>query len=139
MRRLLVLLLLLPLLAGCGGGGVAAVSGRVTLDGRPLANAAVLFQPVSAAGNNNPGPGSTGVTDADGRYTLTITGKEQRGAVVGKHKVRITMMAQTDSPDDKPRPVKQLPPRYNRDTILEYDVPDGGTGAADFALTTAGP
>src|SRR5262249_48651873 len=114
--RPLSLLPLFLLLTGCVGGySVAPVSGRVTLTGTPLADAAVLFQPVSSDGNENPGPGSTGVTDADGRYTLTLVGKDIKGAVVGKHKVRITMFRKDDSSEDRPKRVKQfqLPARYS--------------------------
>jgi hypothetical protein len=127
--------LLSLLLAGCGGPySVAPVSGRVTLNGQPLAKAAVVFQPVAVQGNINPGPGSGGFTDADGRYTLTLTGKDTPGAVVGKHKVRITLVPQSDPNDDTSRPTRQLPGRYNRDTKLEFDVLRGGTRSADFEL-----
>ena len=139
MRPLRVLLLLLPLLAGCGGLGykTASVSGRVTLNGEPLANAAVLFQPVAPEGNDNPGPGSAGVTDSEGRYTLTLTGEDARGAVVGKHKVRITLFQKDDSSDDRPKLYKQIPPKYyGRDTPLEYVVPAAGSASADFQLTS---
>jgi hypothetical protein len=137
MRPLCVLLVLLPLLAGCGSLGykTASVSGRVTLNGQPLANAAVVFQPVAAKGNEDPGPGSGGKTDADGRYTLTVVGSQSRGAVVGKHKVLITRIPQEDSADDRPKRFKQLPEKYNKNTTLECDVPAGGTSSADFPLT----
>jgi hypothetical protein len=136
--RLLFLLLLIPLLAGCGGPyKTASVSGRVTLNGKPLANAAVLFQPVATPGNNAPGPGSTGVTDADGRYTLRLVGTGDKGAVVGKHKVKITPMAQaSDSDDDRPKPLTRIPKQLKRDTPLEFEVPVGGTDSADFQLTS---
>ncbi len=125
---------LLLLLAGCGGPhNLARVSGRVTLNGKPLSGAAVVFQPV-AADNLNPGPGSGGFTDADGRYTLTLTGTKTRGAVVGKHKVRITLVPDSDPADDRPKPTRQLPGRYNRATKLEFDVRPGGTDSADFPL-----
>jgi hypothetical protein len=139
MRPLSLLALLLPLLAGCGGGPykTAPVSGRVTVKGKPLANAAVLFQPVATAGNIEPGPGSTGTTDAEGRYTLSLVGKDSKGAVVGKHKVQVTMMApDADPSDDRPQRVKRLPAGYSgKNTKLEYDVPAGGTDAANFELT----
>jgi hypothetical protein len=123
--------------AGCRSGpfDTAPVSGRVTLNGKPLAGAAVMFQPV-AKGNHNPGPGSTGLTDEDGRYTLTVVGTGSKGAVVGMHKVRITMFQKDDSADDQPKPVEQLPARYRqKDTVLECDVPADGTTSADFVLT----
>jgi hypothetical protein len=130
-------LLLLLLLAGCGGPHpIAPVSGRVTLNGHPLAKAAVVFQPVPVQGDINPGPGSGGFTDADGRYTLTLTGKDKSGAVIGKHRVRITLVPESNPNDDTSRPTKQLPGRYNRDTKLEFDVPRGGTRSADFDLKT---
>jgi hypothetical protein len=127
--------LVLFLAVGCGDRSVARVSGRVTLNGEPLAGAAVVFQPVPVPGSSNPGRGSAGVTDAEGRYTLKLVGTEKEGAVLGKHKVRIVMMEEPDSSDDEPRKVKPLPPKYNRETTLEYEVIAGSTDAADFALT----
>jgi hypothetical protein len=124
-RRLPLLATLALWAAGCGSGQFAPVSGRVTLDDKPLPNAAITFQPVAPKGESTPGPGSGGFTDADGRYTLKVIGPESRGAVVGKHKVRIT-------PRQKGKP---LPAKYGgKDTILEFDVPAGGTDAADFQL-----
>lgn len=124
------------LLIGCGGPyKTASVSGRVTADGKPLPNVAVVFQPVATADNKEPGPGSSGVTDSDGRYTLTIVGKSSRGAVVGKHKVRImTMNDDTGSADDQPKLVKPARRRDKREAMLEFEVPPGGTDAANFDL-----
>src|SRR5881409_1494611 len=74
--------------AGCGEAKYVKVSGVVTLDGQPYKNAVVSFQPISSEGNPNPGRGSTGLTDENGRYTL-VTDDGHTGAVVGKHRVRI--------------------------------------------------
>jgi len=138
MRSLYLFPLLLCLLAGCSGGPhkVAPVSGRVTLNGQPLAHAAVTFQPVATEGNLNPGPGSGGFTDSNGRYILKLTGMETKGAVVGKHMVRINLAPQDNSADDKPKRYKDLPAQYNKKTKLKYDVPPGGTDSADFQLTS---
>ena len=136
MRRWILLPSFCLLLAGCGGPyKTASVSGRVTVNGKPLPNVAVVFQPLATADNKEPGPGSTGVTDSDGRYTLTIVGKSSRGAVVGKHKVRIMAMNEdTDSADDQPKTVKPARRRGKRETTLEFEVPAGGTDTADFDL-----
>src|SRR4051812_10461126 len=77
-------------LTGCGGGSrFAVVSGRVTLNDQPLVGVSVDFQPVSTT-KDEAGPGSTGKTDADGRYTLASQlDPAQAGAVVGKHQVRV--------------------------------------------------
>ncbi|HZT79944.1 MAG TPA: carboxypeptidase-like regulatory domain-containing protein [Gemmataceae bacterium] len=137
MKRLLPVLPLL-LLAGCDTGPykIAPVSGRVTLNGKPLANVAVTFQPIAPEGSIDAGPGSSGVTDADGRYTLTLIGKDRKGAVVGKHKVRITYVPDAGAEDDAPRRFKQLPAKYNSRTTLECEVPPGGKKDADFALAS---
>jgi len=138
MRPLSLLPLLLLLAAGCGGPDkTAPVSGRVTLNGKPFAHAAVLFQPVATSGNNEPGPGSVGTTDTDGRYTLSIVGKGTKGAVIGKHKVQITRMVEESDPaDDRPKPFKRPSPRRGRDTQMEFDVPASGTDSANFSLTS---
>jgi hypothetical protein len=128
---------LLALLAGCGGAPykMARVSGRVTLNGQPLPHAAVTFQPVATQGHLNPGPGSGGFTDSDGGYTLKLIGTDSAGAVLGKHKVRITLVPQEDSAEDRQKRSKELPAKYNKKTKLEYDVVPGGTDSADFLLT----
>ncbi|HLJ93880.1 MAG TPA: hypothetical protein VKU02_11895 [Gemmataceae bacterium] len=136
MRSLGIFLLLL-LLVGCGGGPyqVAPVSGRVTLNGKPLSSASVTFQPIGE-GKMNPGPGSGAFTDSDGRYTLKLTGTETSGAVVGKHTVMIRIVHAENTADDRPKKFKQLPDKYNRRTKLEFEVPVGGTNSADFQLTS---
>jgi hypothetical protein len=139
MRQTLWLLAVLAVgTLGCGGPhALAPVSGRVTLDGHSLANAAITFTPV-ATKSNNPGPGSGAFTDADGRYTLKVIGQEARGAVIGKHKVRVSLKPpETNPADDRPQKYKQLPAKYSgKDTKLEFDVSAGGTSSADFALTS---
>jgi hypothetical protein len=129
---------LTALLTGCGGGpyNTARVSGRVTLNGQPLAHAAVTFQPIATHGHLNPGPGSGAFTDSDGRYTLKLIGTETIGAVIGKHEVRITLVPQDSSADDRQKHSKGLPARYNKKTKLEWDVAPGGTDSADFQLTS---
>src|SRR5262249_54693299 len=126
---------------GCGGGKVAPVSGRITLDGEPLANASVTFQPMAQANNPNPGPGSSAITDAEGRYTLEVVGWKRKGAIIGKHRVSIIAYQGGALPkvtnDFNPQlPPQIVPRRYNSDTELEIDVLPGGTDAADFPLTS---
>jgi hypothetical protein len=134
----LVFLALLPLLAaGCGGSNVVAVSGRVTLDGKPLANAHVGFQPLAPAGKVDAGGGSYAITDSDGRYTLRMVEGDAAGAVVGKHRVEIVLRGSgaDDDTDRHGRPPKPpLPAKYNQDSRLTYDVPSGGTKDANFDL-----
>jgi hypothetical protein len=138
----LSLLVALLVLSGCSKGpyDTASVSGRITLNGVPVADAAVMFQPVAPEGNINPGPGSYGITDADGRYSLKLVGKETPGAVVGKHKVRVENYTPPgDSSDDRPlkrsKQATSIPLKYNRgEAILEFEVPAKGTDSADFEL-----
>src|SRR5262245_52727183 len=143
LRRLSPLAVVAILVVGCSKGPyeTAEVSGRITLNGEPLAGVAVMFQPMAPEGNINPGPGSYGITDADGRYTLTLVGKETPGAVVGKHKVRITPHDATpqdisdDTPKRRPKSKTLIPATYDLgDPILEFEVPAKGSNAADFDL-----
>jgi hypothetical protein len=126
------------LLCGCGGGesyDLAPVSGQVTLDGKPLANVRVGFQP--ASGEAAPGPGSAGVTDADGRYTLqVVSASSKKGAVPGKHIVRMNLIAEEDSADDVDASMSSSLPPQAVNGSLTYDVPADGTDAADFDLTS---
>lgn len=128
------------LVAGCTSRQfpTVPVSGRVTLDGQPLPGARVVFEP-TARQTSLAGPGSTGRTDAEGRFSLS-TADGQTGAVAGPHRVRITTLE--TAPD--PRGPEELtivsperaPPRYNEKSTLTFDVPAAGTDAADFPLVT---
>src|SRR5690242_5652638 len=74
--------------AGCGPSGpdIAHVSGRVTMDGKPLANATVVFIPED-------GRPAGARTNAAGDYVLNFT-EGRRGAIPGKNTVRITTQAE---------------------------------------------
>lgn len=124
--------------AGCGGERfpVAPVSGTVTLDGKPLADARIGFEPRRIGDKPNAGPGSYAKTDAQGRYELTtLTGES--GAVVTTHDVWIrTHVAPADrSGAIIPASSEKVPAKYNDASILTFDVPSEGTDAADFRLS----
>jgi hypothetical protein len=138
-RACLFSFVLVLLLAGCGGRSVKTtpVSGRVTLDGKPLPDAMVMFVPAVGASpaDQDPLPSSVGTTDGDGRYSLVLnSGGKANGAVVGKHKVIITLGSQGSSSETKRTFHKQLPQRYNRKTELECEIPPDGRNDANFDL-----
>lgn len=142
LRRVPILVALAAFSAGCSSDPfqTAPVTGRITVNGKPVAQVAVMFQPNAADGNNNPGPGSTGITDAEGNYSLKLIGKETKGAVIGKHQVRITNFREaTDPADDNPKykkPAVPIPPKYYLPkAALEFDVPAKGSDSANFDLT----
>ncbi len=139
-------MLLLPLLAGCGSSEYTAVpvSGRVTLDGKPLPDVGIVFVPISKERERpNIGPGSLGRTDAEGRFTLqTVRG--DAGAVPTEHIVRMAPAASPsdlDRPEDftpegssPPKPAGRPPalPRQALDGTLRFEVPATGTDQANF-------
>ncbi len=126
----LTLICCLTLLAGCSRGPrVAPVDGRVTLDGKPLETAEVTFEPEA-------GRASHGLTDASGHYDLRYT-RDQMGALVGSHTVRITSATEVTLPNGKfvLRP-QLVPPRYNAHSELRKDVTASGDNHYDFDLTS---
>src|SRR5262245_38752936 len=78
-----LLVFAIALLAGCGEGGprLGQVTGKVTLDGKPLPNVSVTFMPKE-------GGTASGVTDANGNYELTHN--NGKGAPLGKNMVAVT-------------------------------------------------
>ncbi|MBI3464083.1 MAG: hypothetical protein HY000_13655 [Planctomycetes bacterium] len=147
MRRVAIFSAFLLTLAGCGDGHrLVAVSGRVNIDGKPAPNVHVQFEPIGSADNPNPGPGSIGITDAEGVYRLRTVWPQDDGAVVGKHQVRINLQQPLAS-DAEPATaaelrardaalIRQLPARYNEKSELTFEVPADGTDSADFDVTS---
>jgi len=127
---------------GCGKGSrsLAQVNGVVTLDGKPLSGGSVVFQPVAPPGSVIAGKGSAAFCDAAGRYHLeTIDGRA--GAVIGEHRVRIygpKQKAATPANIDgvTTASAELVPQKYNFNTTLTFTVPNDGTDAANFTLTT---
>lgn len=123
------------LLAGCGGSKypTAQVSGTVRMNGKPLPNAAMTFQPIGG------GMASVGVTDRDGRYTLEFLDSGRSGAVVATHRVIIRTHRKSNTEDtssdiSNPQLRDPIPQRYNDNTQLTMEVPAEGTDSADFDL-----
>ncbi len=83
------LVLLMIFVAGCGRQGpvLLPVSGVVTLDGQPVAEAGVIFTPAEG------GPAASGTTDAQGRFQLRTV--NESGAVAGEHLVTVTKQETT--------------------------------------------
>jgi hypothetical protein len=132
-HRIIAAALLSLALAGCGGPDVAPVSGRITLNGQPLAGAHVTFQPVSPGPNVRPEvAGSVGRTDAAGQYSLRLVEPDRAGALVGEHRVTISTAEATDS--DGAVPKGERVPKSWRDGSQRFTVPAGGTSAANFEL-----
>ena len=122
---------------------IGPVTGRVTLDGQPLSDATVIFDPREEGGET-----AVGTTDADGTYELTtiVVGHgPQQGAVPGNYHVIITKIVMPDgSPiprdmsdaDAEAEGARQVvPPRYSdsANVTLVRDVPEDG-GTIDFEL-----
>ena len=126
------------LLAGCGDmetpANVGRVSGRVTLEGQPLAEALVTFSPVEQGATS-----SLGRTDQDGNYTL-VYAQGVEGAQIGQHRVSITTFDEGDPDSDPPRPAvaEKVPAKYNYQTGLTADV-KAGENSIDFPLKNDGP
>ena len=138
------LVLALPA-AGCGRAkpATAPVTGRVLMDGKPVAAAAVMFEPV---GGGVPARGST---RDDGGFTLSTFARDD-GAIVGRHRVSISkfviegvaanelgLEAAPGQPGLQPKAA--LPIRYAdpKASGLEATVESGGT-SVEFTLESKG-
>lgn len=123
-------------LMGCSSSEfeLAPVSGKVTLDGKPLSGAGVVFQPRAQGDSRDAGPTSIGTTDEQGRFSLRVNTDNREGAVIGEHTVLISTSATIDPVDDSVRPSKELVPLKYMDGSLRCTVSAGGTDNANFEL-----
>jgi hypothetical protein len=120
---------------GCGQSGpkLAAVTGTVTLDGKPVQGALVTF--ISKAEN---GSSSFGKTDANGKYQLEFS-TERFGAMLGAHDVEIVTkrVDKSEQPDTGAVVQKEfiaIPKHYARGA-LTAEV-KAGSNVCNFPLTT---
>jgi hypothetical protein len=124
---------------GCGRADMGRVSGVVTYDGKPVADAVVSFRPKNR-------PMAAGRTDATGRFTLNTYSKGD-GVVKGVNRVRIEPWTPAPEavpePGQDPRPWKDaeradIPEKYRHEETsgLEVEVIAGKRNEFTFELTT---
>ncbi|UUO04657.1 Ig-like domain-containing protein [Blastopirellula sp. J2-11] len=104
-------------LVGCGPGAnsdLGEVKGLVKLDGSPLPNAQVQFQPTQ-------GRPSYGLTDANGVFELQYTGTAA-GALIGSHRVLVSTAISQENGQTAP---ELVPAKYNSKSDLQKEVQPG--------------
>lgn len=131
--RLMLLFAGTLLAGGCSSSGpeIAYVSGRVTMDGKPLPNATVVFVP------ENGRPAGAG-TDEDGNYVLNFS-QGRQGAIPGPSIVRISTARDADQDDEGqtiPGSPETVPRQYNIETTLTFDVASNKSNVANFDLVS---
>lgn len=92
------------------GKAVYPVHGQVLLEGKPVANALVVFYPVGAWGAEESRPHAQ--TDSDGRFTVSTYGTKD-GAPAGEYKVAISELRdageETEGQADVGSPARKNP------------------------------
>jgi hypothetical protein len=126
---------------GCGGDGLERVpiQGVIKAQGSPLANAVVQFTPQEGT----PGEGALGMSDAEGKFTVISSRRDDSGVPPGKYSVRVSRFVggngaplppdatQADHPDAKesvpaPYSTPNSPLRVTIATeggLVEIDIP----------------
>lgn len=129
------------LLTGCGRGkgpepALVPVSGRVEMDGKPLAGATMFFNPLQGTR----GTGAYAVTDSAGMYKLTHR-STKLGCEAGNYGVTFSKVTQ---PDGSPIPsgtrrsdiptVETLPPKYTQFDPKGFIEPAEVKGPAESVI-----
>ena len=140
---LTVALTFLFLQPGCGDGQDTRlpISGMVTLDGKPLADAKVTLVPIDGRRVAN------AITNETGRFESATTFTSGDGALIGKHNVAITPKTPPPMPGEEfsspgVKPVKSakyvapIPTQYGKpkESGLEADVARGTDNDFSFDL-----
>jgi len=112
--------LVISMATGCSGDPaygppLAPVFGTVTLDGRPLEGATIVFMP------KGDGTMSMAVSDPAGKYVMR-TGSGREGAVVGEHNVTVQLAI-------GPPPAPVTPVDDGLAPALPNEIPGGAAAA----------
>lgn len=149
--RLHPALRLIPLAAGafvvgCGSNypETVAVTGTVTIDGKPVPEAIVTFLPTDGRRSG------TGYTDSNGRFELTTFAPDD-GAVPGSHEVAVNpteappMPGESVAPDGTPLPSARgykppFPAKYGnpKQSGFKAEVDPDGENDFTFEMKSSG-
>jgi hypothetical protein len=120
-------LLLLAMFVGCGGGvPLTSVTGVVTLDGNPVADAVVTFAPDSGD------VACVGSTDTSGKYTLAC--QHGTGAPAGSYSVKIKSREKAKEGSNPMAGLSPGTPEY----IEAYKKQMSGGNRADYKTKSKG-
>ena len=140
LRRFTVMaLLLLPIASGCGAGDMAQVHGQVTYAGLPVTSGALIFSPIPAEEQPQPGKSSTGDIQSDGTFQLS-THRLHDGAFVGPHRVRFMRSMEND--DEKVASATPAATNYANLTLPDdfvVEVKPGGDNEINLELVKRAP
>ncbi|WP_146450383.1 hypothetical protein [Bythopirellula polymerisocia] len=117
------------LLSGCSDPSTALVTGSVTVDGEPAQIGAISFLPADNQGT------PVGASIEDGEYTAQVPfGLKKVEVRVSKEMGKKKMY---DTPDSEVKVIRReaLPPKYNSQTELTFDVKPG-ENRQDYHLKT---
>ena len=124
-------------LAGCQSepdtGGRKAIVGEVTLNGAPIKEGSIRFEPKA-------GQTASGASIVDGKYEISAS----KGLLPGTYRVFINALepeSQTRSADDlmnNPGPPRKelIPAKYNAKSTVTIDVTESGENRFDFPIVT---
>lgn len=116
------LVLLALAITGCGRSDLpelGRVQGTITLDGKPLPNAAVGFYPLSG------GRQALAIIGQDGHYDLTFVDGVS-GAKTGMNEVTVFW-------PDGSTPTARIPAKYNKSSEMQFEV-KAGKNTFDIAM-----
>ena len=118
------------LISGCGPDGpeIAVVEGTVTLDGKPLPRASVVFV-------NQSGRPAAAMTDDKGAYKLNFD-ETRKGAIPGENVVRISTFQ--GGGGGLPSAKETVAAEYNTQTKLRFNVELGRKNVANIDLMSGG-
>lgn len=77
---------------------LATARGYVTLDGKPLGNAKVMFAPIAKGDSIKAGKPAFGLLQSDGQFTLGTYAQED-GAMIGEHWVTVIPLQENKGRD----------------------------------------
>lgn len=118
------------LTTGCGSNGRQAITGTVSLDGKPLETGSISFRSLMNTTENHSG----GII-RDGVFEIP----SQKGLFPGKYSVTIQAFKPTgrtiNDPEMGSRP-EVVPVRFKESSGLEADISDGDSNHLEFNLTS---
>ncbi|MDR0704425.1 MAG: carboxypeptidase-like regulatory domain-containing protein [Planctomycetaceae bacterium] len=134
MKHLFPIILILLFLAGCTNNpqGRLPITGEVTLNGQPLENGSISFDPIGSQTERLQSGGQI----VNGKYEIAAP----QGLVPGEYQVRITSMIvdpKAPPPKDSVEPPKMInivPPEFGSKTTQKVTVEKGKENRFDFKM-----